>query len=81
MKIKALIESKKDIRFIDIPIQWQDSFRTFMFGQTYYCDDEGNKMMYIHDFIRWYCINQVAIDREVKIDNIIELEELVMKSI
>ena len=72
MKIKTLIESKKDIRFIDIPIEWQDSFRTFMFGQTYYGDDEGNAMMYYHDFMRWYWINQVAIDREIKIDNIIE---------
>lgn len=72
MKIKELIEGRKDIRFIDIPLEWQDSFRTFMFGQTYYCDDDGNSMMYIHDFMRWYWINQVAIDREIKIDNIIE---------
>jgi hypothetical protein len=33
---EKLIESRKDIKLIDIPIQWQDSFRTFMFGQSYY---------------------------------------------
>jgi hypothetical protein len=43
--MKKLIESKKDIKFIDIPIEWQDSFRTFMFGQSY-GDDDGNAMMY-----------------------------------
>jgi hypothetical protein len=72
MKIKTLIEGKKDIRFIDIPIQWQDNFNKFMFGQTYYKDDDGNSIMYYDDFMRWYWINQVAIDREIKIDNIIE---------
>ena len=38
--MKKLIESRKDIKLIDIPIHRQDSFRTFMFGQSYSIDRE-----------------------------------------
>jgi hypothetical protein len=45
--MKKLIESRKDIKLIDIPIQWQDSFRTFMFGQSYYINNNGDRMVFI----------------------------------
>jgi hypothetical protein len=70
--MKKLIESRKDIKLIDIPIQWQDSFRTFMFGQSYYINNNGDRMVFYNDFIKWYRINKVSIDREIKINNILD---------
>jgi hypothetical protein len=79
--MKKLIESRKDIKLIDIPIQWQDSFRTFMFGQSYYINNNGyyinnngDRMVFYNDFIKWYRINKVSIDREIKINNILNRE-------
>jgi hypothetical protein len=69
---KKLIESRKDIKLIDIPIQWQDSFRTFMFGQSYYINNNGDRMVFI--MISLSIVYKVSIDREIKINNILDEE-------
>jgi len=43
-----------------------------MFGQTIYGDDDGNFIAYYRDFIRWYWQNQRELDRDNKIDDILE---------
>jgi hypothetical protein len=70
--MKNLIESKKDIKISDIPIEWLYSFNKFMFGQSYYINNNGDRMVFYNDFIKWYRINKVSIDREIKINNILD---------
>lgn len=71
-KISELVINRKDVKFNDIPSDWKDSFNLFMFGQTIYGDDEGNFIAYYHDFMRWYWQNQTELDRDNKIDDILE---------
>lgn len=73
--ISKLVSDRKDVKFNDIPLEWKDSFDRFMFGSTIYGDDEGNYIAYYHDFIRWYYENQKELDREIKIDNILDKNE------
>lgn len=72
--INKLLSDKKDVKFSDIPLEWQDSFRKFMFGSTIYGDENGNHMAYYHDFVGWYMNNKREIDREIKINNILKGE-------
>ena len=72
--ISELVKNKKDVKFNDIPLEWRDSFDMFMFGSTFYRDDEGYDIAYYHDFIRWYYENQKELDREIKINNILDNE-------
>lgn len=71
-KIRELVANRKDVKFDDIPLDWRDSFNKFMFGQTIYGDDDGNFIAYYHDFMGWYWQNQREIDRDNKIDDILE---------
>jgi hypothetical protein len=57
---------------IDIPIEWQDSFRTFMFGQSYYINNNGDRMVFIMISLSGIIINKVSIDREIKINSILD---------
>lgn len=72
MDIHKLISDKKDVKYNDIPLEWRDSFQRFMLGQTIYGDDEGNYIAYYHDFLRWYYENKKVLDRDIKIDSILE---------
>jgi hypothetical protein len=72
MNIHKLISDKKDVKYNDIPLEWRDSFQRFMLGQTIYGDDEGNYIAYYHDFLRWYYENKKVLDRDIKIDSILE---------
>jgi hypothetical protein len=72
--ISKLVKDKKDVKLNDIPLEWKDSFDRFMFGQTIYGDDEGNYIVFYHDFIRWYYENQKELDREIKINSILDNE-------
>jgi len=74
MYISKLVNDKKDVKFNDIPLDWRDSFQKFMFGSTIYSDDEGNYIVYYHDFIKWYYENKKELDREIKINNILDNE-------
>ena len=77
MNLKELYESRRDDRESDIPNEWKESFNQFMMGQT--CQAETNEdgsvkefIYYFHDFSRWYYMNQQTIERDIKIENILE---------
>jgi len=77
MNLKELYESRRDVRESDIPNEWKESFNQFMMGQT--CQAETNEdgsvkefIYYFHDFSRWYYMNQQTIERDIKIDDILE---------
>lgn len=77
MNLKQLYESKVDVKDSQIPEEWKESFNQFIFGQT--CQAEMNEdgtvkdfIYYSHDFRFWYHQNQEAIEREIKIENVLK---------
>lgn len=77
MNAKELYDRGTDVKDYEIPEKWKDSFTKFMFGSTCYADvDEENQVInyvyYIWDFKRWYHINKTQIEREEKLDIIID---------
>lgn len=76
MNLTEIYESKRDVRDSDIPNEWKESFNQFMMGQT--CQAETNEdgsvkefIYYYHDFSRWYHINQKSIERDIKINDVL----------
>lgn len=69
------------VRESDIPKEWKESFNRFMNGKTCMIKkDEYNRnksdgkkenIYYSHDFRRWYEDNQIQIERDLKINKII----------
>lgn len=77
MNLKEIYDSGKDVRDSQIPEDWKDSFNRFIFGQTCTADlnEDGTVkefVYYSHDFRRWYHINQKAIERDLKIEQVIK---------
>ena len=75
--LKQVYESGRDVRDSDIPQMWKESFGNFMMGQTCQAEvDENGKVKefiyYSHDFRMWYHMNQEAIERDIKIDQVIK---------
>ena len=78
VNLKQVYESGRDVRDSDIPEMWKESFSRFMMGQT--CQAETNEdgtaikefIYYSHDFRRWYHMNKQAIERDIKIDQVIK---------
>lgn len=70
MELKELYESGKDVRDSQIPEKWKESFNKFIFGQTCLMED-GEFVYYSHDFRRWYNQNKEQIERDEKINSII----------
>jgi hypothetical protein len=75
--LKQVYESGRDVRDSDIPKIWKESFSRFMMGQT--CQAETNEdgsvkefIYYSHDFRIWYFQNKEAIERDIKIDQVIK---------
>ena len=75
--LKQVYLEGRDVRDSDIPEIWKESFGNFMMGQT--CQVERNEddtikefIYYYDDFRRWYRMNQQAIERDIKIDQIYE---------
>ena len=75
--LKQVYLEGRDVRDSDIPEIWKESFGNFMMGQT--CQAERNEdgtikefIYYSDDFRRWYHMNQQAIERDIKIDQIYE---------
>ncbi len=64
-------DNNKHVRFSDIPENWKNSFNDFMIGQTCSYDDEGVVVAYIWDFRAWYGLNKKAIERDIKINDIL----------
>ena len=75
--LKQVYESGRDVRDSDIPQIWKESFNQFIMGQT--CQAETNEdgtvkefIYYACDFRMWYRMNQQAIERDIKIDQVYE---------
>lgn len=75
--LRQVYAEGRDVRDSDIPEIWKESFGNFMMGQT--CQAESNEdgtikefIYYSHDFRRWYHMNQEAIERDIKIDQVIK---------
>lgn len=77
MNLKELYNSNKDIKESDIPEKWKHSFFQFIIGQACYSETDinGNFLQFIYysgDFRRWYNMNKIAIERDIKIDDLID---------
>lgn len=73
-KINELIREKKDVRLIDIPNSFKESYDKFIFGQTLYIDVDGNSVTHYQDFISWTRNKRseiLQIARDYKLDNLI----------
>lgn len=74
--LKEIYDSGSDLRDSYIPEEWRDSFDKFIRGQTcYMSSDESGKrdfVYYSRDFKIWYNQNKEAIERDIKINDIIE---------
>ena len=75
--LKQVYAEGRDVRDSDIPEIWKESFGNFMMGQT--CQAETNEdgtikefIYYACDFRMWYRMNQQAIERDIKIDQVYE---------
>ena len=75
--LKQVYESGRDVRDSDIPQMWKESFNQFIMGQT--CQAETNEdgtvkefIYYACDFRMWYFQNKEAIERDIKIDQVIK---------
>ena len=75
--LRQVYAEGRDVRDSDIPQEWKESWNQFIMGQT--CQAETNEdgtvkefIYYSHDFRRWYHMNQKAIERDIKIDQIYE---------
>jgi len=80
MNLKEVYEAERDVRDSDIPNEWKESFNQFMMGQT--CQAETNEdgsvkefIYYFHDFSRWYYMNQQAIERDIKIEDVLDSDK------
>ena len=75
--LKEIYDAKIDVRESYIPEEWKKSFLDFMMGSTCYMEEKldgsGEKefVYYSQDFRGWYHRNQKAIERSIKIDDIL----------
>ena len=77
MNLKELYEANVDVRESQIPMEWKESFNKFIFGSTCLADvdEDGNVIELIYyacDFRAWYFKNRVAIERDIKINNVVD---------
>ena len=77
MNLKELYEANVDVRDSQIPVEWKDSFNKFIFGSTCQADvdEDGNVKEFIYyawDFRMWYNQNKSAIERDIKISNVVD---------
>lgn len=74
--LKEVYDAGIDVRDSYIPEKWRKSFDNFIMGQACYAEtkEDGTRefIYYSHDFRRWYHDNQVAIERDIKIDNVLK---------
>ena len=77
MTLKEIYDANIDIKDSQIPEEWKESFNQFIMGQT--CQAEMNEdgtvkefIYYSHDFRFWYHQNQEAIERDIKINDVIK---------
>lgn len=73
-RINELIREKKDVRLIDIPDLFKESYDKFIYGQTLYIDIDGNSVTHYQDFVAWRRIKRselLQIARDYKLSNLI----------
>lgn len=74
--LKEIYDSGVDLRDSYIPDKWRKSFDNFIMGQSSYGEtkEDGSVeyIYYSHDFRQWYHMNKQAIERDIKIDNVLE---------
>jgi len=76
--LKELFDANVDVRDSFIPEHWRESFDKFIYGQSCTMQDKldgsGEKefVYFSTDFRRWYYQNQTAIERELKINNLLD---------
>ena len=75
--LKELYDLGLDVRDSDIPKIWKESFEKFIFGST--CQVETNEngsirefIYYGSDFRHWYYQNKEVIERDIKIDELLD---------
>jgi len=66
-----LYNLKQDVIIDDLPDGWRESLNRFLFGSTVGITDDGRHIAWYRDYKMWYYENQIAIERESKINNII----------
>jgi len=76
MKLVQIYAEGRDIKDSEIPDEWRESWNKFIMGQT--CMIETNEegvretVYYSNDFRRWYHMNQTAIERDSRINDILD---------
>ena len=75
--LKQVYAEGRDVKDSDIPQIWKESFNQFMTGQTCQAelDEDGKVKEFIYyacDFRTWYHENKEAIERDIKIDQVIK---------
>lgn len=77
MNLTEIYKANRDIRESEIPDKWKESFDQFITGNT--CSAELNEdgtlkeyIYYATDFRRWYLINQIAIERDIAMEFILD---------
>ncbi len=75
MNLKEIYESGRDIKDDEIPDFWKPSFYKFMRDMFYSNNstDEVISKYYSTNFRMWYVMNSVAIERDIKLNNIIDI--------
>lgn len=76
MNLKELYEANVDVKESQIPSEWRESFFNFIMGSTCSAElnEDGSVKDYIYyacDFRAWYHQNQEAIERDIKINDIL----------
>ena len=75
--LKEIYESGVDIRESEVPEIWKESFHNFMIGSAHIADynEDGSIKEFVYysiDFRAWYRQNKKAIERDIKVDDIIK---------
>lgn len=77
MTLKEIYDSNKDVRESQIPEDWRESFNKFMLGSTCLAEynEDGSIKEFVYfslDFRMWYNQNKKEIERDLKINEVIE---------
>lgn len=78
MTLTEIYKERRDIRDSEIPNKWKESFEKFMYGQTHTSNIFDGKEEYVYyasDFSIWYNRNRLAIERDDKIEEIMNAIE------
>lgn len=75
MNLKEIYLENRDILHSEIPLEFIESFKKFMYGSTYtlnIINGVEEPLYFATDFGRWYRSNQLLIERDIIINEIIK---------